>query len=257
MLRARKHLMNQTINYFLSRHPSLYRLALKVTNSPNTEKMAFLHLIKNGDVVLDVGANQGGFTVLFSHLVGGEGMTHSFEPVPPTFSALSHRVKKECRFQNVSLNNCALGDTKGTFQITVPSGDFAQASLKNHVTASWSKPNRSTFDCSVCLIDDYVAEKKMDRLDFIKIDVEGAELPALRGGQQTIERFHPVIHLEYFAPWTEAFGYTAADLVSFLQARGYTHFYLDNLSTLQSPLTHLEEASGSQNVICSTKSIGR
>ena len=247
--------MKQTINYLLSRHPPLYRLALRAIQSPNIEKMTFLHLIKDGDVVFDIGANRGDFTILFSHIVGRNGIAHAFEPVPPTFEELSHRILNECRFQNVSLNNCALGESEGHFQIQVPSGDFGQASLKNHAVASWSKPGRDSFDCSVRTLDAYVAEKKIHRMDFVKIDIEGAELPALRGGQQTIERFHPIIHFEYFAKWTEAFGYAAVHLVSFLQTCGYTHFYSGSLLPLRSPVKELEDIAESQNVICSIKPV--
>ncbi len=247
--------MKRTISYLLSRHPSLYRLVLRAIRSPNSEKMTFLRLIKDGDVALDVGANRGDFTVLFSHIVGSCGTVHAFEPVPPTFSELSQSIQTECRFPNVTANNCALGDEEGLFQIQVPSGDFRQASLKSHSIASWSNPSRASFDCKVRTLDTYVAEQKIDRLDFIKIDVEGAELPALRGGQKTITRFHPIIHCEYLAEWTEAFGYTAVDLISFLRSCGYTNFYSGSLLPLSSPEKEVGTTSESQNIVCSVKPI--
>ncbi|MDR3404344.1 MAG: FkbM family methyltransferase [Chthoniobacter sp.] len=245
--------MKRTLHYLLSRQPFLYRLALGAIQSPNREKRTFLRLVRDGDVVFDIGANRGDFTVLFSHMVGCHGRAHAFEPVPPTFQELSERIRNECRFPNVSLNPCALGDTEGQFQIQVPAGDFGQASLRNHAIASWSRPERESFDCQVRTLDAYVTEKAIDRLDFVKIDIEGAELPALRGGQQTLDRFHPTIHCEYFAPWTEAFGYGAADLISFLQTHGYTHFYSGDLVPLSSPVQELEKMTESQNLVCATK----
>ena len=46
-------------------------------------------------------------------------------------------------------------------------------------------------------------KKKVESIRLLKIDVEGAELPALRGGQRTLDQFHPIIHFEYFAPLDE------------------------------------------------------
>jgi len=244
--------MKQTLHYLLSRRPSLYRLALRVAQSRNSEKKTFLRLVRDGDVVFDIGANRGDFTVLFSHMVGRHGSVHAFEPVPPTFQELGGRIQSECRFQNVSLNPCALGDVEGQFQIQVPAGDFGQASLRNHAIASWSRPERQNFDCQVRTLDAYVVAQQIGRLDFLKIDIEGAELPALRGGQQTLDRFHPIIHCEYFAPWTEAFGYAVGDLISFLQSHGYTHFYSGDLLPLHSPVQELEERTESQNLVCAT-----
>ncbi len=247
--------MKHILNYLLARQPALYRMVLRAIKSTNVEKMTFLHLINDGDVVFDIGANRGDFTLLFSHIVGSKGAVHAFEPVPPTFKELSLRTRSECRFQNVSLNNCALGESAGRFQIQVPAGDFGQASLKNHAVASWSKPGRDTFDCNVSTLDAYVTEKKLDRLDFLKIDIEGAELPALRGGQHTLSRFRPIIHCEYFSKWTEAFGYAFTDVMSFLQSCGYSHFYSGSLLPLNLTIAEMEGETESKNVVFSAKPI--
>jgi hypothetical protein len=66
--------------------------------------------------------------------------------------------------------------------------------------------------------------KAGDRVDFIKCDVEGAELLALRGAAQTLHRWHPTLCLEVWGQWTRAFDYTPADLISFLQGSGYDLF---------------------------------
>jgi FkbM family methyltransferase len=243
--------MKKAIHTLLCRQPRLYGRILRALGSTNTEKKTLLRLVRDGDTVLDIGANVGDITLLLSHIVGRHGVTHAFEPVPPTFSQLSQRIAGECPFRNVILNNFALGDTPGVFPIHVPAGDFGQASLRTHDVASWSKAGRDSFDCEVRTLDAYVAEKKVESLRLLKIDVEGAELPALRGGQRTLDQFHPIIHFEYFAPWAKAFGYDAHDVVHFLQQHGYGHFYAGALSPLSSPAEDLEKAVDSQNVICS------
>ncbi len=177
------------------------------------------------------------------------------EPVPPTFLGLSQRMAKECHYQNVLLNNFAVGDTAGRFEICVPSGDLGQASLRGHSVGSWAKSGRETFTCEIHTLDEYVAEKRIEKIDFIKIDVEGAELPALRGGKQSLGQFHPTIQLEFFSPWTEAFGYAASDLITFLHTLGYEHFYKGDLMPLRSPIEEMGVMTDSQNVICSSRAI--
>jgi len=245
--------MKRILDQFFSRYPSLYLFVLRGMRSTNTEKMTLLRLIKDGDVVLDVGANRGDFTVLFSHVVGRRGSIHAFEPVPPTFSLLSGRVAQECRAGNVVLNPFGLGETRGKFEMQVPAGDFAQASLRTHEAGSWSKSGRQTFQCEVRTLDEYVREKGLDHLDFVKLDVEGAELPALRGAQGCLAQFRPTIQLEFCAPWTKAFGYGAAELVIFLQALGYVYFYDNALALLQAPVREMEAVEESQNIVCSAR----
>jgi hypothetical protein len=110
-----------------------------------------------------------------------------------------------------------------------------------------------TFRCEIRTLDDYVTEKGIDRIDFIKLDVEGAELAALRGGQRVLKALQPMIHLEFFPPWTEAFGYGAKELITLLQSLGYEYFYEGNLAPLRSPIEKLQSSTESQNVICSVK----
>lgn len=246
--------MKKILKHFLWRHPSLYWRILWASGvGGKREKITYLRLLRKGDTVFEIGANRGDFTVLFSNVVGATGSLHAFEPVPPTFAALYERLKAECSFDNIKLNNLAMGDTEGVFQIHVPAGDFGQASLRSHTDSSWSKPGRESYDCTVRTLDSYVAQNNLDRLDLIKIDVEGAELLVLQGGQQTLDRFHPVIHFECFAPWSAAFDYTPADLVSFLLSRGYLHFYSGDLLPLASPETVVGTDEANQNFVCSSR----
>jgi FkbM family methyltransferase len=214
--------------------------------------MTFLALVKDGDTVLDIGANSGAYTLLFSDIVGPPGSVHAFEPVPPTFRLLGDRLAGDGRFSNVILNNFALGDSPGWFEMHVPAGDFGQASLKKHAAGSWSKSEREVYTCEVRRLDDYLGQAPLARVDFIKFDVEGAELPALRGATRLLDQFHPVLHLEYSADWTRDFGYNLRDLVTFLRAHGYVHFYGNDASLCEADLETLTASGGSLNLICAT-----
>lgn len=227
-------------------------MGLRLLRRNNFDKIAFLSLVRDGDVVFDIGANRGNFTLLFSHIVGNQGRVHAFEPVLPTFRALSERAAKEQHFPNVSLNHFALGEKAGNFEIHIPAGDFGQASLQKHSAGSWSKPGTETLTCEVRTLDSYWVEQQLTKIDFIKIDVEGAELPALRGGLKLLNQFHPVIHLEFCPDWTDAFGYNLPDIFSLLQGHGYQYFYQGDLTPMETSFIPSEKTA-SCNIICSTK----
>ncbi|MGL5804752.1 MAG: FkbM family methyltransferase [Xenococcaceae cyanobacterium] len=96
--------MKELINFLLARQPEIYEKVLLFKGKASREKLTFIKLVENGDVVLDIGANKGQYTVLFSHLVGPEGKVHAFEPIEPTYQRLSYNVRTKKRFNNVDLN---------------------------------------------------------------------------------------------------------------------------------------------------------
>src|SRR5262245_23239628 len=85
--------------------------------SPEADIM--VALVDQGDYVLDIGAYAGWYTRVLSNAVGPEGLVHSFEPIPSTFSLLSYCTRR-LRLQNVSLFNCAASRANGIALMTVP-----------------------------------------------------------------------------------------------------------------------------------------
>lgn len=88
----------------------------------------------------------------------------------------------------------------------------------------------------------------LTRLDFIKCDVEGAELLVLQGARSTLDRLSPILFLEVFDKWTIAFDYTPADLVCFLRDIGYSTIFL--VDGFVRPLRDPSEITGSVNLLC-------
>jgi hypothetical protein len=73
----------------------------------------------------------------------------------------------------------------------------------------------------------------LNRLDFIKIDVEGAEKLVIDGGINTIKSLKPIIYCELLRKWSAKFGYHPQDVVKLLAEIGYKCFYLDGENELQ------------------------
>ena len=64
----------------------------------------------------------------------------------------------------------------------------------------------------------------MGRIDFVKCDIEGAELLALRGMAKTLKEYQPAILMEVMPEWMKSFGHTTDDLIVFLKGCGYNSF---------------------------------
>ena len=239
----------------LTRLPGLYARLISWRREPNLEKIVFLSLIRRGDTVLDVGANTGYYSLLFSHLAGALGSVHAFEPVPPTFSELEANVRRARRSGNMVLNRCALSDTAGTATLYMPGDDHGQAALTRHTFGSWTEraPVR-TFSCPVTTLDAYMASQEVGAPSFVKCDVEGAELPVLRGAAGTIGRFTPLLLLEVSRHWSASFSYEPADAARFLETFGYSRFFLvtDRLLPVSGDLRDLDpgRVPDSANLLC-------
>ncbi len=252
--------MKELVNFLLCRTPSLYQTILKLKAKYNFEKIIFLSLIRDGDIVFDIGANRGYYTLLYSHLVGRSGEVHAFEPVPLTFKKLSEQISQEKRFDNVYLNNTALGDVEDTITLYMPDEDDGQASMKTHCSGSWKNvTNITSYSCPVIKVDDYVTRLPIKRLDFIKLDVEGAELLVLKGATQTISQFLPIVYLEIYHDWIKDFNYSADELIQLLTYLGYSNFYLvsDKVRVLSNLKVELapENLTDTANLLCTIPEI--
>jgi FkbM family methyltransferase len=226
--------MRLLLEHFLIRLPGLYAWLIGRRRHPNLEKAVFLSLVHRGDAVVEVGANTGYYTRLFSQLVGARGHVHAFEPAPPTFAELQANLRHAPRGR-VALNNCALADEERMADLYLPGEDHGQAALTRHTFGSWADADVPvhTYSCRTTTLDAYAATARLDALSFVKCDTEGAELLVLRGAQETIRRFKPLLFLEVSRHWTADFGYAPADLARFLESLGYSRFFLVSDEILQ------------------------
>jgi FkbM family methyltransferase len=238
----------------LAQVPGLYARLVALRRPPNVEKIIFLTLVRRGDTVLDVGANTGYYTLLFSHLAGSQGRVHAFEPVAPTFSLLASHVKRKGAFDNIVLNERALADRAGPVSLLVPDTDLAQAALVRHAAGSWEYAETIEAHAGNAItLDEYAAG--LPALDFLKCDVEGAERLVLQGGEAAIRRFRPMLFLEICPDWTTSFGYEPAEIVQFLADLGYDRFYLadEELHLLTKPESELARLRVSANLLCAIR----
>ncbi len=210
-----------------------YRLANLVsrhTRYLDAELSTLRTLVRPGDVCVDVGSAAGVYTQALSHLVGPAGRVHSVEPLPFGHPLWTGVLAAESR-ANVVHHKLALGAEPGRLVMRVPwerRGPATSRSFldwKSHGVGS-NEQFRYHVDvlAEVQTLDGLGAAAGLSRLDFLKIDVEGAELHVLHGGAQTIERFSPTLYVEIEARHTARYDYDPHDIVAWLTARGYAMY---------------------------------
>lgn len=176
-------------------------------------------LLKPGDIVVDVGANIGYYSLLFCSCVGKAGHVYSFEPVPKLASALCNNVELN-RFEQITLSDLALSDHDGEARFYVGPDD-------NSGLSSLRPPRESsdTLDVRLARFDGFFTQDK--KISLIKIDVEGAELAVLRGMQDYLRSHRPYILLEVTNRFLKEMGDSEESLISFLQDFGYSCYVIN------------------------------
>ncbi len=158
--------------------------------------------LARGGVFIDIGANIGYITLVASKLVGPEGSVLSFEPHPKIYERFLRNVEINSP-GNVTPYNVALSDEAGEAELYSPhDGHHGGTSLQNQ---GWHE-EVDTFTVPTKRLDDILPED-VGEVSFIKIDVEGAELLALRGASKTIATHCPDILCEYQRSTAARFGY--------------------------------------------------
>jgi FkbM family methyltransferase len=184
----------------------------------------FLTHLKEGDTFLDIGANVGMFSLIASRVLKNKGIIHAFEPSQAIFNTLSQNIaNNDC--QNVHLHRIALSDSEGTMTLRIPTNEFgtdAFAYLSSNTGASES-PNNQSETVQVKTLDNFLSENKIDKVDIIKIDIEGAELLCFKGAEKLLSSPNkPIILFECFEELCSSrFNYSMMDLLKFLDAKNY------------------------------------
>ena len=150
---------------------------------PESRKYLEEH-VREGDICIDVGAGVGHYTLLFSRLVGKNGVVYAFEPDPFMFQMLRANVRLN-NLENVILSRCTIGDHDGEMSFYVSTvGSSSLLPMQGL---------RSIINVKVITIDSL----NLSRLDWVKIDTEGTEADVLRGMRATLKRCSPRLLVEF------------------------------------------------------------
>lgn len=193
------------------------------------EEQLYAALVRRGDVCYDVGANRGEVAVFLARLAGESGVVVAFEPVWPVYTQLCRHVQADTSLKApVVAVPVGLADAEGDAAIQVPDGEFGLGSLAAAPAWAGAQPGAAldSFRVRCTTLDAFLATSGLKPPTFLKIDVEGAELLVLRGAAGLFAAGHrPLLLVEVFAPWEEAFGYQPWGPFAWLLARGYRFLF--------------------------------
>jgi len=176
--------------------------------------------VKPGYVVIDIGAHIGYFTLLFAKLVGEEGLVIAFEPLEETFAVLRENVALN-HYRNVRLENRAVSESSGV--VLLYRDEWVAFPAASHIIPN-TRSRLLTYTVSAVCLDEYIIEsKEIKRVDFVKIDVEGAEGLVIKGMKKVLERDKPILVVEVHG---EADG-SPSEALLILKEAGYTLWKLE------------------------------
>lgn len=184
-----------------------------------------IRIIGEGQVCLDVGASYGWYTTLFYSRCGAGGQVHSFEPSPRMFEKLQINTGLMGNPANVFLNFLALGNEAK--DVTLHS--FPDLTVGHNSLSTMDQENFESWEVKMITLDSYLSENKIDRVDFVKVDIEGAELLFLRGAVSLLKLAKPPIFMMEMALNTsKGFGYLPNDLIEFIRSQADYKFFIIN-----------------------------
>jgi FkbM family methyltransferase len=191
----------------------------------NKERAFIEGFLRPGLVVVDIGAHHGFYSLLASKKVGPTGRVLAFEPSPRERSRLLRHLRLNSCL-NARVWDCALGQADGNADLFVVDGTETGCNSLRPPNAS--QPAK-TVPVKVASLDDCLEREGIDHVDFIKMDVEGAEVEVLKGATRLLDRRpRPVLMCEVQDIRTAPWGYPAKEIVDFLSHREFQWFSISD-----------------------------
>jgi FkbM family methyltransferase len=185
--------------------------------------------LQPGMTVLDIGAHHGYYTLLASMRVGESGKVIAFEPSPRERKRLQRHVRlNECG--NVQIEAYALGseDKQADLFLVEGAEDYCN-SLRPPVVQARTR----TVRVKVTSVDEYLSRNRIEKVDFIKLDTEGAEREVLKGARRLLSTApQPVVLSEIAEIRTAPWGYSAREIICLLEDLKYGWFSIGMDGTL-------------------------
>ena len=166
--------------------------------------------VKEGDVVIELGGHIGTSTLNYSHLVGPRGTVYAIEALPENFEILKRNIVGDPKIEHITLN-------------TNPYNSGGHSIFQMSVDAE------ATFDCPAMTLEAFVRRERIDRIDILQMDIEGAEFDILLNCDKALLASIPQLLFEYHDAY--AAPRTHVELVELLRGLGFTTYEYRNFIT--------------------------
>lgn len=199
---------------------SLDNLYLDIFKTHDEFETKFVErIIKKGDIVIDVGAHMGYYSLLFAKLVGKEGKIFAFEPDPKNFSRAEKNIKLN-NYTNVLLTQKAVSDKTG--DATLYLGDLSGG---NSIMST--KENQKKISIKSVKLDDFF-EHGEKKIDFVKLDAEGFEYAIIHGMESILSQNKELVLLvEFYPELIKKAGVEPIEYIKLLDSNGFELYELD------------------------------
>ena len=210
--------------------------------------------VRSGMTCLDIGANIGAVSTHLARNVGPTGRVHAFEPVPGLRARLQKNLARNGCDAVVTVFPLALSNTTGEAHLAVAGVDADNQGLASLV-ASANDQLTSTLTVRTATLDEFVAAQRITRIDFIKMDIQGAEILMLEGARRTLSELRPDLIVEVSPQDLAGIGKNSRDLLELLEGCGYRIHELGGDGTPGAPI----DARGvspdfkRENIFCTMK----
>jgi FkbM family methyltransferase len=206
--------------------------------------------LKPGMAFVDVGANDGAYTIFAARRVGSVGRVVAVEPSSREFERLTANVELN-QLRNVTTVHAAAGEVSGRASLAIAEyGHEGQNTVGTKVVNPKVRTARLE-EVETQRLDDILAAAGMEKVDFVKIDVEGSEPRVLAGAQETLARHRPVLQLELEPDWLARQNSSPDEVFRLLDAADNAAWIFDQETGTLRELRPDDELNG--NVIAGSK----
>jgi FkbM family methyltransferase len=187
----------------------------------------FASILRSESVMLDVGANVGLYSIALGRkLKPLNGKLWAIEPVPANYDRLVYNTQLNQLEDVVFPIQSALGNEIGTIPMHLGKGTGERSTTGNAFICQGNTATVVAPNCSapITTLDRLTQQQNITACDFIKVDIEGAELEFLKGGQNFLARTRPIIYGEFNPHWCQQFGYSFSEVADFFSTLDYRYY---------------------------------
>lgn len=196
-------------------------------------KEHLIELAEIADIVLDIGANIGETSLRLGQKIQTDGKVFAFEPAQYNYNQLQKNLSLNS-LKNISTYPLGIGAFEGKFKLyTIDQHNKG----KNKISEN-NLPDSKKETIQLTTIDQFVKSNQIPKVDLIKLDIEGFEMKALKGGMKTLKKYSPKLFIEIDNQHLVEQGSSAKELFNYLMAFNYELIEADNKRQLDQTLNY-------------------
>ena len=192
------------------------------------EQAILFDLVSDGDIVFDIGANIGWYSLSLSKRYPNCKI-YSFEPLGPIYKSLTKNIELNSA-DSIKSFNFGLSNKKQMVSFFYDEKYCTKSSEENLGDTDAVK-----VECKLETMDQFTQDYAIEKIDFVKCDVEGAELFCMQGAIESIKKYKPIIFLEMLRKWAAKFDYHPNDIINLLKDLDYLCFGINSDGLIETP----------------------